>query len=417
MRAVLLSLYLFAEAIAFSIPQLPLPLSSQLHQLDSPSCPIDISPSCSNSTPIYDTCCFESPGGVLLLTQFWDYYPAVGDNESWTLHGLWPDNCDGSYEQFCNNALELDGRFDFESLFNKFGDSETWDTMQKYWLNFNGDAKSLWIHEYNKHGTCINTLNPKCYGSLYKENQNVYDYFRKAVDLYHKVPTYEFLTSNGIYPDAEKTYTKDEIAKAISSNFEGHSAFFKCNRYGALQEVWYFHHVKGSVRDGGFLPIDSMISSNCPSQGIKWYPKGWTPGNPLHPTHTGPGSPGKPSGVPGLRGHIKLTNHNGCLISNGNWYQYGTCATYTLLKLEFGGYNVKSSKGYCGVIDGILQCNANISPSRNQFQLNKLSKAISYGGIENFCLRYDLSHGSGKFVQVPVEVGGDCADSFKLILQ
>jgi ribonuclease T2 len=44
--------------------------------------------SCHNTTA-YDTCCLNSPGGHLLLTQFWDTNPATGPSNSWTIHGLW----------------------------------------------------------------------------------------------------------------------------------------------------------------------------------------------------------------------------------------------------------------------------------------------------------------------------------------
>lgn len=36
-----------------------------------------------------DTCCFAYPGGQILQTQFWDADPAVGPDDSWTIHGLW----------------------------------------------------------------------------------------------------------------------------------------------------------------------------------------------------------------------------------------------------------------------------------------------------------------------------------------
>ena len=36
-----------------------------------------------------DTCCFNYPGGQFLQTQFWDADPAVGPDDSWTIHGLW----------------------------------------------------------------------------------------------------------------------------------------------------------------------------------------------------------------------------------------------------------------------------------------------------------------------------------------
>lgn len=45
--------------------------------------------SCQNSTVVEDLCCFNAPGGQLLLTQFWDTNPVTGPVDSWTMHGLW----------------------------------------------------------------------------------------------------------------------------------------------------------------------------------------------------------------------------------------------------------------------------------------------------------------------------------------
>lgn len=45
--------------------------------------------SCQNTTVVQDLCCFNAPGGQLLLTQFWDTNPVTGPVDSWTIHGLW----------------------------------------------------------------------------------------------------------------------------------------------------------------------------------------------------------------------------------------------------------------------------------------------------------------------------------------
>lgn len=50
-----------------------------------------------------DSCCIETFGGLILSTEFWTWYSDVPENEgkfpqdSWTIHGLWPDFCNGSY--------------------------------------------------------------------------------------------------------------------------------------------------------------------------------------------------------------------------------------------------------------------------------------------------------------------------------
>ena len=58
-------------------------------------CPADLPFSCSNTTIVEDLCCFEAPGGAVLLTQFWDTAPSTGPSDSWTIHGLWyvPSTC------------------------------------------------------------------------------------------------------------------------------------------------------------------------------------------------------------------------------------------------------------------------------------------------------------------------------------
>lgn len=54
------------------------------------SCPSNVPQSCHNTSAVANTCCFASPGGLLLQTQFWDTPPSVtGPSNSWTVHGLW----------------------------------------------------------------------------------------------------------------------------------------------------------------------------------------------------------------------------------------------------------------------------------------------------------------------------------------
>lgn len=62
--------------------------------------------------------------------------------------------------------------------------------MSEYWKDFRGDDANLWEHEWNKHGTCISTLETKCY-SDYVPQEEVVDYFDKAVDLFKRLPSYK----------------------------------------------------------------------------------------------------------------------------------------------------------------------------------------------------------------------------------
>lgn len=61
-----------------------------------------------------DTCCVETFGGLVVSTQFWDTYTGLEaegqllPEDTWGLHGLWPDYCDGSYTQYCDLNRQYD---------------------------------------------------------------------------------------------------------------------------------------------------------------------------------------------------------------------------------------------------------------------------------------------------------------------
>jgi ribonuclease T2 len=61
-----------------------------------------------------DSCCVETFGGLVLSTQFWSIYTGREDegqvlpSDTWSLHGLWPDFCNGSYTQYCDLTRQYD---------------------------------------------------------------------------------------------------------------------------------------------------------------------------------------------------------------------------------------------------------------------------------------------------------------------
>ena len=82
------------------------------------------------AAPASQSCQTNTPGGLFLQTQFWDYNPATGPSNSWTIHGLWPDNCDGSYVSNCDSSRNEN---DIGSVLQSRGATSTLDYMNDYW--------------------------------------------------------------------------------------------------------------------------------------------------------------------------------------------------------------------------------------------------------------------------------------------
>ncbi|EXJ94602.1 hypothetical protein A1O1_02998 [Capronia coronata CBS 617.96] len=302
-----------------------------------------------------NTCCVNHPSGHFLQTQFWDTSPALGAPDSWTIHGLWPDLCTGGFDQFCDSSRRHD---DIPAALKAAAPPELSGPllafMNEYWLSLDGDNAHLWAHEWNKHGTCISTLEPTCYaddddddddasatGHDHRHGQtsghstvdrnypDVLDYIIQTTSLFKTLDTYTLLADAGIVPSTTATYTLRELEDAMETSAHGVPVTFRCNRFGELDEVWYHFAVMGSLRtelrrgDGGkgsrvkdvvsaplsdsttyspflnesaireiFIPTapDGVIS-NCPRQGIKYRPKS---------TGHKPGWPPAPTGTRSL---------------------------------------------------------------------------------------------------------------------
>ncbi|KAL1987870.1 hypothetical protein VTN96DRAFT_1854 [Rasamsonia emersonii] len=313
--------------------------------------------SCQTRFDSQDTCCFNYPGGQFLQTQFWDADPAVGPDDSWTIHGLWPDHCDGSFDQYCDSSRRYSN---ISLILVDSGRADLLEFMQEYWKDLRGDDASLWEHEWNKHGTCISTLETRCYTD-YIPQQEVVDYFNKTVELFQFLPSYEILAKAGIVPSHEEVYSLDEIQNALR---EAHGAevTVRC-RHNSLNEIWYHFNVAGRLQTGKFMPADAVgPSSNCPRTGIRYPPKRSPPTRPKPTTTTSHSGP-EPTGPPVLKGHLKvftLNHRRGCLISRGTWFTSGTCATFRAKDIEGnhldGGFTLESSKGPCTFEEDIFTC-------------------------------------------------------------
>ncbi|KAJ5948334.1 Ribonuclease T2 [Penicillium verhagenii] len=224
--------------------------------------------SCQSSSKA-PTCCYNYPGGALLQTQFWDTDPTTGPSDSWTIHGLWPDNCDGTYQSSCDSSRAYTNISDILSAQDR---TDLLSYMQTYWVNDDGSNEEFWEHEWSKHGTCINTIKPSCYTN-YSPQEEVGEFFQKVVDLFKGLDTYQALSSAGITPDDSKTYELSDIQAALSKLHGGSAPYVGCED-GALNQMYYFFNVAGNAIDGQYYPTAPLEKSNCPSSGVKYLPKG-----------------------------------------------------------------------------------------------------------------------------------------------
>ncbi|KAF2174776.1 ribonuclease T2 [Zopfia rhizophila CBS 207.26] len=374
--------------------------------------------SCHNTTAVENLCCFNAPGGQLLQTQFWDTEPATGPEDSWTIHGLWPDRCDGTYDANCDSTRVYSN---ISEIIKSFEKNELLEYMQKYWKDYKGDDETFWQHEWSKHGTCISTLEPECY-TEHKATEEVVDYFQKAVDLFKSLPSYEWLSAAGITPSTDETYTTKAIQAALAAKRPGVTVTLGC-KSGRLNEIWYHYSVRGSVQTGEFVPSDpDGTKSTCPESGIKYLPKngsggGEPTGKPTStsgtPTSTGASEPtGKP-GVPFEgRGYLNVQvgdAKKGCIISSGGWYTSGTCATFTATKAG-NGFTLSSSKGKCGVVSGALICGSNVNTATS---FTAVDGQLAAGGNAG----WSADKPAAGSTQEKVFAGGDHASKISIVWQ
>ncbi|GAA5914082.1 hypothetical protein JCM6882_001843 [Rhodosporidiobolus microsporus] len=305
-----------------------------------------------------DECCSEIPGGRILLTQFYNAQPSFGPEKEWTIHGLWPDNCDGSWEQYCDVEREYDN---IREILTQGGRTDLLEYMDRMWKSNTGNDQSLWSHEWNKHGTCMSTLNPECYGKAYKQYDEVVDYFEKTVSQDKKLPTYEWLEAAGIVPSETATYTLEQL-QAVAKKNHGYEAIWGCNNKNELDEVWYQYIARGPIAGGKLIPaVPAGSPSSCPATGIKYLPKtGSNNGGSDGGSNNGGGSDNGSTGEVAAKVFWNVEregNQEGCLISKGTWYTTGTCATYYLYPVDESvttiaagvEFTMTSSKGPCSL--------------------------------------------------------------------
>ncbi|EIN13900.1 ribonuclease T2 [Punctularia strigosozonata HHB-11173 SS5] len=399
---------------ALAAPSLAFPLFSsyepfELFKRISSGCSTTGTASCHNSTVVKDTCCFEA-NGLLLQTQYWDFDPASGPDDSWTIHGLWPDYCDGTYPASCDSSRAYT---DISGLLTDQGASDTLDYMETYWVQpakF-GTDESFWEHEWAKHGTCMTTLETSCLPSGSSKGAEAVAFFKTVVKLFKKLPTYDWLANQGITPDSDKTYTLKELTSALEAESGGFTPALDCDSGNLNMISWYFN-LKGSVIDGKFVAIDAPEAGSCPSSGIKYPPKSGSSSSSTTTTKTSTKtststtSTATATGLPTKA--TLVASSSGGLLSGGTWSTQ-TLATYTISG-SADSFTMKTSKGSCGVSSGALKCGSGVSSSSFSAVSSGSKLLLAYDGSTKWSSD-DTPSGSD---QETVYTGSSHDESFKI---
>ncbi|OCH89542.1 base non-specific and adenylic acid preferential ribonuclease [Obba rivulosa] len=253
---------------SLAVPEIsPFEVTSSLTKRISSGCGTSGVASCHNTTLETNLCCFESPGGLLLQTQFWDTDVEGSPSDSWTIHGLWPDHCDGSFSEDCDPSRDYTG---ISTLLEDQGATSTLDFMNQFWLNDDGSNEELWEHEWATHGTCYSTLQVDCLPEGSPKGAEAVAFFETVVNLFQTLPTFDWLEDAGITPSSSKSYSLSSLTSALENQF-GATPTFDCDG-STVTQVSYYFNLKGSVIDGEFVPTDSPESGSCKST-VKYPPK------------------------------------------------------------------------------------------------------------------------------------------------
>ncbi|RCK59424.1 Ribonuclease T2-like 1-A [Candida viswanathii] len=249
-------------------------------------------------------CCYEWMG-TILLTQFWNYnttlleiavngttqevveaelrssVESVHDDlkRTFTIHGTWNDMNNGSYTQYCDPDLEISDEKDniTHVLVDEFNEVELYEIMSKYWIDSiasnvdNLASVALWEHEYNKHGTCMDTLNPSCFTGNYTRFENTVNFWKKTVEIWSQLDTYQFLAQADIYPTVARKYKLSDVQAALQ-RAHGAEVYVACLN-NSISEIWYYHLLQGSLLTGNYRAIDSLTNSSCKEEEVWYIPK------------------------------------------------------------------------------------------------------------------------------------------------
>ncbi|XAR65196.1 Ribonuclease T(2) [Bertholletia excelsa] len=152
-------------------------------------------------------------------------YPKTGKPaEDFSIHGLWPNYEDGTYPSNCDSSNSFDKsehRRELAGRSAKSGGADLRPDKQNakglaYPCLPSGDGYKFWGHEWEKHGTCSESV------------LDQHGYFQTALGLKNKSNLLSTLQSAGIWPANGRYHTLNSIKEAIEGAL-GVTPYIECN--------------------------------------------------------------------------------------------------------------------------------------------------------------------------------------------
>lgn len=105
-------------------------------------------------------------------------------NNSWSIHGLWPDYSNGSYPQYCHFDDHCRDPCSHQisncqlNITKYIHSDDLLYDMNQYWCSYDLSMNNrFWCHEWCKHGCCIQQF-------------TIEEYFQKGIALFKSLDKY-----------------------------------------------------------------------------------------------------------------------------------------------------------------------------------------------------------------------------------
>ncbi|XP_048441100.1 extracellular ribonuclease LE-like [Pyrus x bretschneideri] len=173
-------------------------------------------------------------------------YPTTGKPaREFGIHGLWPNYNDGSYPSNCDS----DNPYDESKI------SDLISRLQADWPTLacpSGNGSKFWAHEWNKHGTCSESV------------LDQHGYFEASLNLKENLDIFQILQNAGIQADGNM-YSLSSIKEAIKSAIR-YTPGITCNEDASGNSQLYEVYICVDTSGSKLIECPVLPGTKCSSK-------------------------------------------------------------------------------------------------------------------------------------------------------